>query len=607
MIRVNLFSKKFEAKAGESTRISIDSKEFPKPKSFEDFISKLAKTFNLKKKDIILNAFTTDEDEIIIQDQQDLEDNQDETVEYRIILEDGASPIKTSKKAPEEDKPTEEKPNEDDNKPDDQSEGDSGEDGIDIKLDINLDIQDKELENIINSQIKEIPPIDNDIINDEMPFNIDEYKKEMNERCANIKNDFNNAFESKVNEIVSSKSSLMQKKINDSILEFSKVNLEHLQKINTEATGLKEDSVALVENTEEMSKAIEQLQSIVIIPGGNQNPIIEEEDKITVKFINKEMTLEVQKEKAKYFEAPAIEIQNIGDETYKKLYFIIDENNSSNEFRFYGNTEKRNIQQLSLNGDFEPDKKEKYPIVLQIKDAKPNQTYCLIIYAKEDPKKGIISKSFKINVKIKGEEGNSQKQNVDKKDSNADEERIKLEAAMKEKELKEKKELEEKKKLEEKDNNLYKELNMSEVCDINEAKNIFKDYEYDQEKIKNWIKEKKYEKIKAKAEEKYKQISASNNIEKIDKDDLIAKIINLNFDENAINEWIKERIKPEIKPQPRPDPAPNDDKLDEMVAKFDDEYNILTIIDEDEFKAEIINLKYDESKIREYIEKKLNE
>ena len=603
MIRVNLFSKKFDAKAGESTRISIDSKEFPKPKSFEDFISKLAKTFNLKKKDIILNAFTTDEDEIIIQDQQDLEDNQDETVEYRIILEDGASPIKTSKKVPEEDKPsiiqgTEEKPNEDDNKPDDQSEGDSGEDGIDIKLDINLDIQDKELENIINSQIKEIPPIDTDIINDEMPFNIDEYKKEMNERCANIKNDFNNAFESKVNEIVSSKSSLMQKKINDSILEFSKVNLEHLQKINTEATGLKEDSVALVENTEEMSKAIQELQSLVIIPGGNKNPIIEDEDKITVKFINKDMTLEVQKEKAKYFEAPAIEIQNIGDETYKKLYFIIDENNSSNEFRFYGNTEKRNIQQLSLNGDFEPDKKEKYPIVLQIKDAKPNQTYSLIIYVKEDPKKGILSKSFKINVKIIGEEGNSQNHNVHNAED-ADEERIKLE-----KEMKEKKEMEEKKKLEEKDNNLYKELNMSEVCDINEAKKIFKNYEYDQEKIKNWIKERKDEKVKLKAEEKYNQLSASINIEKIDKDELIAKIISSNFDDNAINEWIKEKNKPD---DPRPNPPGPDGKLEELVAKFDEEYNILTIIDDEEFRDIIINLNYDEDKIRGYIEEKLNE
>ena len=620
MIRVNLFSKKFDTKLGESSRISIDSKEFPKPKSYEEFVSKIAKTFNLKKKDIILNAFTTDEDEMLIQDQQDLEDNQDETVEYRIILEEGASQIKTTKNVPEESKPSrakeeKEEPNKDgdeeDNKPDDKSEEDNGEeDGIDIKLDINLDIPDKELESIINSQIKEIPPIDNDIINDDIPFNIDEYKKEMNEKCTNIKNDFNKAFDSKVNEIVSAKSSLMQKRINDSILEFSKVSINHLQKINNEASGLKEDSVTLVENTEGMNKAIEQLQSIVIAPGAGikPKPIIEDEDKITIKFINKDITLEVKKEKAKYLEVSGIEIENIGNETYKKLFFIKDEDKSSNDICFYGNSEKRNIQQLSLNGDFEPEKKEKYTIILQIKDAKPNQTYCLIIYAKEDPKKGIISKSFKINVKIKGEEGNSQKPIVDKKDSNADEERIKLEAALKEKELKEKKELEEKKKLEEKDNNLYKELNMNEVCDINEAKNIFKDYEYDQEKIKNWIKEKKDEKVKSKAEEKYKQISASNNIEKIDKDDLIAKIINLNFDENAINEWIKERIKPEIKPQPpNPDPSPNDPRLDEMVAKFDDEYNILTIIDDDEFKAEIINLSYDESKIREYIEKKLNE
>ena len=497
MIRVNLFSKKFDTKLGESSRISIDSKEFPKPKSYEEFVSKIAKTFNLKKKDIILNAFTTDEDEMLIQDQQDLEDNQDETVEYRIILEEGASQIKTTKNVPEESKPSrakeeKEEPNKDgdeeDNKPDDKSEEDNGEeDGIDIKLDINLDIPDKELESIINSQIKEIPPIDNDIINDDIPFNIDEYKKEMNEKCTNIKNDFNKAFDSKVNEIVSAKSSLMQKRINDSILEFSKVSLNHLQKINNEASGLKEDSVNLVENTEDMNKAIEQLQSLVIVPGAGikPKPIIEDEDKIAIKFINKDITLEVKKEKAKYLEVSGIEIENIGNESYKKLFFIKDEDKSSNDICFYGNSEKRNIQQLSLNGDFEPEKKEKYTIILQIKDAKPNQTYSLIIYAKEDPKKGIISKSFKINVKIKGEEGNSQKQIEDKKDSNTDEERIKLEAALKEKGMKEKKELEEKKKLEEKDNNLYKELNMSEVCDINEAKNIFKDYEYDQEKIKN--------------------------------------------------------------------------------------------------------------------------
>ena len=142
---------------------------------------------------------------------------------------------------------------------------------------------------------------------------------------------------------------------------------------------------------------------------------------------------------------------------------------------------------------------------------------------------------------------------------------------------------------------------MSEVCDINEAKKIFKNYEYDQEKIQNWIKERKDEKVKLKAEEKYNQLSASINIEKIDKDELIAKIISSNFDDNAINEWIKEKNKP------GPNPPGPDGKLEELVAKFDEEYNILTIIDEEEFRDIIINLNYDEDKIRGYIEEKLNE
>ena len=43
------------------------------------------------------------------------------------------------------------------------------------------------------------------------------------------------------------------------------------------------------------------------------------------------------------------------------------------------------------------------------------------------------------------------------------------------------------------------------------------------------------------------------------------------------------------------------------MAKYDDEYNILTIVDEDEFEEVIKNLNFDDSKIREWIENKLNE
>ena len=84
------------------------------------------------------------------------------------------------------------------------------------------------------------------------------------------------------------------------------------------------------------------------------------------------------------------------------------------------------------------------------------------------------------------------------------------------------------------------------------------------------------------------------------------KIKDCEFDEEKINEWIQEKIK---KPEPNPGqgPGPEDPRLQEMVDKFDEEYNILTIIEEDEFKEQIINLNYEEGKIREYIEKKLAE
>ena len=84
------------------------------------------------------------------------------------------------------------------------------------------------------------------------------------------------------------------------------------------------------------------------------------------------------------------------------------------------------------------------------------------------------------------------------------------------------------------------------------------------------------------------------------------KIKDCEFDEEKINEWIQEKIK-KPEPNPGPGPGPEDPRLQEMVDKFDDEYNILTIIEEDEFKEQIIKLEYDEGKIREYIEKKLAE
>ena len=50
-----------------------------------------------------------------------------------------------------------------------------------------------------------------------------------------------------------------------------------------------------------------------------------------------------------------------------------------------------------------------------------------------------------------------------------------------------------------------------------------------------------------------------------------------------------------------------DENLQKIIEKLDEEYNILTIVDEDEFKNKIIELNYNEDKIIEWIDQKLNE
>ena len=86
MVKVSLILKTFDKKSNESKKEIIDSKEFPKPKKYEQFISDIIKSFKIKnKKDITLMVYTTDEDENPIHDQQDLDDY--EALEYRVILE----------------------------------------------------------------------------------------------------------------------------------------------------------------------------------------------------------------------------------------------------------------------------------------------------------------------------------------------------------------------------------------------------------------------------------------------------------------------------------------------------------------------------------------
>ena len=146
MVKVQLFIKKYNRGEDNYKREYLDSKEFPQPQSHDDFISDILKAFNIKKNDLILLAYTKDEDEIPINCQKDLDAFKDKTVEYRITEITESSPFKTEPTKFENIKEKEEEEKEDD---DEESEDDGKLDDIDIKIDANLIISDKEMENMI--------------------------------------------------------------------------------------------------------------------------------------------------------------------------------------------------------------------------------------------------------------------------------------------------------------------------------------------------------------------------------------------------------------------------------------------------------------------------
>ena len=110
--------------------------------------------------------------------------------------------------------------------------------------------------------------------------------------------------------------------------------------------------------------------------------------------------------------------------------------------------------------------------------------------------------------------------------------------------------------------NLYKELNaefnIRNNIDINEVLNKIKEEKFDKERIREWI--------KSKLNSSGGGIDKDNNNDNIDKK-----------------------------------------RVDELVEWFDSEYNILNILEEDdEFRQKIVELNYDEKVIRDWIEEKLS-
>ena len=657
MIKVELFQKKYN-KDGESERKSLKSEQFPKPKSYKDFISKIISTFKVKKNDISILAYTKDEDENPINNQEDLDDYKDETEEYKIIIEkDESSSSKPEpkriekvkeekedddeeekeekgdkekeKKKIKKDKDDESKESQKDDEPKNEEDGEL--DDIEIKIDVNLDITDKEMENIIDSQIKPITEIQKDIYNDDLQFDIEDYKKGINDKYTNIIKDFNKLYDSKINNILNNKSSILKEEINKKFSEFSSVNISNISEIKKESLGLKDDFSDMVNDVALMDKAILEMSKIftgdeIKKPKNKQkaqNSIQndeddsdEDDDKIYIIFKKDPIKKEIDLNNAKYFEIP-VEIENNGNRKFEKLFFERDEKESSKDINIYSN--KSNVQALTNSGN----QKETHYVNLTINNPQPNKEYILYLYVTKKIGGKSLSKKLKIITKVKGEV----KVEYPKKKLEEEATALYSEYAdkydlsiiiKKEEAIKKFMELENKKdsinnwikdEFAKKDNELYDSLNIKDVVDKNEAKNAFSKLKYDEEKIKLWVQCKIDEYNNNKAEGIYKEliIKFNNLKEKINKEEVIKIIKQENFDQEKIIQWIEPQIKTEPELEPNVPPPVEDAKLEDMVAEYDNEFSILSIIEEEELKNKIKEFNYDDAKVREWIENRLAE
>ena len=81
------------------------------------------------------------------------------------------------------------------------------------------------------------------------------------------------------------------------------------------------------------------------------NELIEEE-KLNIKLDKERIDKIIDIKDTKFFNIDDIKIKNIGNFSYRNLCFIIDENNSSNEIRFFGNSKYDKKHDFTMNEEY---------------------------------------------------------------------------------------------------------------------------------------------------------------------------------------------------------------------------------------------------------------
>ena len=138
---------------------------------------------------------------------------------------------------------------------------------------------------------------------------------------------------------------------------------------------------------------------------------------------------------------------------------------------------------------------------------------------------------------------------------------------------------------------IYNQLNLYNLkINKNEIIDFIKKQNFDKEKAQNFINEKMENKKREDAEKIYNELSRLNEcyIREYRKDYAINKIIELNFNIEEVKKFCSVY-----------------DKIDEIFYEIDVAYGVSSWMDENEVKAKIKELNYDIDKINEWVEEAL--
>ena len=314
------------------------------------------------------------------------------------------------------------------------------------------------------------------------------------------------------------------------------------------------------------------------------------------------MALDIKKSAS--FDISNIKFTNIGNKSYKNLFLLKDNINSSKDINFYSNSKAAHDFNLTLNKELKPNDAYDATVNLNIENPKPENIYKMVFNIREKGEEKNLSEPFEINIKINRDLEQERKdkankiyeeikndypqyeQLINKNDiinkllnNNFNKEEIKNDINKKIEKIKN-----------EKAEKLYNELNLDKINYIikKEIIDAIKEKNFDKKKIRKWIDEKN----RAEAEKMYNKLIALSDIDfsKSSKNEILNKIIQSNFDEFYIKNLYS---------------IIDEEMVNEIYDELEESYGISGFIDEELAKDKIRELKLDKNKLYEWFENTL--